>query len=60
MKLEQASGATQPTMKKSSLQTNKCLNKGGYKQTDLHYVLKFRKETSDKMEIGEKNVLEQR
>ena len=31
LKLEQASGATQSTTKKSSLLKNKCLNKGGYK-----------------------------
>ena len=54
LKLEKASGATKSTMKKLSLRTNKCLNKGGYKQTYLHYVSKLRKETSGKMEIGEK------
>ena len=54
LKLEQASGATQSTMKKLSLRVKKCLNKGGHKQTDLHYLRKLRKETSDKMEIGEK------
>ena len=60
MKLEQVSGSTQSTMNKRSLRKNKFLNKGGYKQTDLHYVRNLGKETSDKMEIGEKNVLEQR
>ena len=57
LKLEQASDATQSTMKKLSLRTKNCLNKGGYKQTDLNYVRKLRKETSDKMEIGVKNFL---
>ena len=48
LKLEQASGATKSTMKKLSLQINKCLNKEGYKNTDLHYVWNLQKETSDK------------
>ena len=42
-------------MKKLSLITNKFLYKGGYKHTYLYYVRKFRKETSNKMEIGEKH-----
>ena len=47
-------------MNKLSLQKNKFLNKGGYKHTDLHYVRNLQKETSGKMEIGEKKVLEKR
>ena len=43
LNLEQASGATKSTMKKIILRTNKCLKKGGYKQTDLHYVRKLQK-----------------
>ena len=38
LKLEQASGATQLTMKQLALRTIKCMNKGGFKKSDLHYV----------------------
>ena len=60
LKLYQASGATQSMTKRLYIQTKKCLNKGGHKQTYLHYVRNLQKETSDKIEIGEKNVLEKR
>ena len=43
LNLEQASGATKSMTKKIILRTNKFLKKGGYKQTDLHYVRKLQK-----------------
>ena len=54
LKIEQASGTRKLTMKKLSLPMNECLNKGGFKQKDLHYVVKLRKETVDNMDIGVK------
>ena len=59
IKLEQAHLSEQASMKKLSLKTNKCLNKGGYARADMYYANKLRTETADELEIGKKNMYEQ-
>ena len=44
---------------KLSLKINKCLNKGGYKRSDLYHAKKLMRETVGEMEIGEKNMVKQ-
>ena len=56
MKLEQASGANQLTMKKLALRTDTCLNKREFKKIDLYYVQNFQSDTVYKMGKGEKIV----
>ena len=58
IKLEQAHSSEQATMKKLSLKTNKCLNRGGYVRFDMYYARKLRTETADELEIGKKNMVE--
>ena len=60
IKLEQAHSSEQASMKQLSLKTNKCLNKGGYARADMYYTKKLRSETADELEIGKKNMVEQR
>ena len=60
IKLEQARSSEQATMKKLSLKTNNCLNRGGYARCDMYYARKLRTETADEMEVGKKNMVEQR
>ena len=58
--LEQAHGSTQSSMKILGLKVNKCLNRGGLVRNDLYFMRKLRKETANKLDIGERNVIEER
>ena len=58
--LEQAHALKQSSMKELTLKINKCLNKGGYARNDQYFARKLRRETADSLDIGEKNVMEDR
>ena len=47
-------------MKILSLKINKCLNRAGYTRKDQYFVQKLRKETADRLDIGDKNLMEGR
>ena len=58
--LEQAHASKQSSMRVLSLKINKCLNRAGYTRKDQYFVRKLRKETADRLDIGDKNVMEDR
>ena len=58
--LEQAHASKQLSMKVLTLKINKCLNKAGYSRKDQYFARKLRRETADSLDIGEKNVMEDR
>jgi len=43
-----------------TLKINTCLNRSGLNRNDQYFVRKIRTDTADRMEVGEKNIIEQR
>ena len=60
VKLEQANSTKQSTLAQLGKRVNALVNKGGFKKNGNEVVSKLRLETADEIEVGRKNVIEQR
>lgn len=60
LKLEQATGKKQSTIRQLSLLVNACVNKAGYNKTRDDLTRKLKKQCADQFEVGKANVIEQR
>jgi hypothetical protein len=60
VKLELANSTRQSSLKDHSKRVNALVNKGGFNKSGYELVRKLKKETADELEVGKKNVVEQR
>jgi len=60
LKFEQVHNKKQSNMKAMAVEVNTCLNRSGLSRNDQYFVRKLRTDNADKMNVGEKNMIEQR
>jgi hypothetical protein len=60
LKLEQAHGKKQSTMRQLSLLVNACVNKAGCEKTRDDLTRKLKRDTADQFDVGKANVVEAR
>jgi len=58
LKIEQVHTNNQSNMKAMALKVNTCLNRSGLSSNDQYFVRNIRTDTADRMEVGEKSIIE--